>query len=229
MAGIDEDREQPAMDFKKARQIMVDSQIRPNDVTDAALVSAFLSVPREAFVPKASQSIAYGELEIETSDRRALWTPRDTAKLMSAVDPKPAETALVIAAGAGYETALLSLLLDTAIGIEEDDDLVDAATERFAKLELGSAVAVKGDLAAGLPDQGPFDVIYVCGMVQEVPASWTAQLAEGGRLAVVVQLDSALGRGRIYKKAGGVVSFIEAFDARPPHLAAFDRKPAFEF
>ncbi len=217
------------MDFKKARQIMVDSQIRPDDVTDTAIVDAFLSVPREVFVPKASQSIAYGELEIETSEGRALWTARDTAKLIAAVDPQPDETALVVAAGSGYETAVLSLLLDTAIGIEEDDALVDAATERFAKLELGSAVAVKGDLATGLPDQGPFDVIYVCGMVQEVPVAWTAQLADGGRLAVVVQRDAALGRGRIYKKAGDVVSYRDVFDARPPRLQAFDRKPAFEF
>lgn len=70
------------MDFDTAREIMVDSQIRPNDVTDPAIVSAFLRTPREMFVPNARKGVAYSELEIETSPGRSLWTPRDTAKLI---------------------------------------------------------------------------------------------------------------------------------------------------
>lgn len=217
------------MDFKQARRVMVDSQIRPNDVTDSDIVGAFLAVPREAFTPKASKSIAYGELEIETSEGRALWTPRDTAKLIRAAAPSSSDTALVIGSGAGYETALLSLLLDTAIGIEEDDTLVEAAADRFAALELDGAVAVKGELSKGLPDQGPFDLIYVCGMVEELPAAWMDQLADGGRLAVVVEVDDGLGRGRVYTCSGDAVSCVDVFDARPPSFSAFDRRPAFEF
>ena len=68
------------MDFAKMRRIMVDSQIRPNDVTDPEIVSAFLRTPREAFVPKSEQAIAYAEYEIETSEGRSLWTPRDIGK-----------------------------------------------------------------------------------------------------------------------------------------------------
>ena len=88
------------MDYDAARQIMVDSQIRPNEVTDPDIVHAFLSVPREAFVPNAKKPVAYAEYEIRTGENRALWLPRDTAKMIDALDPKPSDVCLVVGAGA---------------------------------------------------------------------------------------------------------------------------------
>lgn len=217
------------MNFEEAREIMVDSQIRPNDVTDAPIVSAFLRTPREAFVPNSRKSVAYSELEIETSEGRALWTPRDTGKLLKLADIQPTDIVLVIGAGAGYEAALISHLAETVIALEDDDGLVDAMSERFASLGIDRAIAVKGDLAKGLPDQAPFDVIYVCGMVETVPDAWTDQLSEGGRLAVVTLEGEGLGRGKLFTRAGDSVSARQGFDAVPPKFSAFDRKKAFVF
>jgi len=217
------------VNYDTAREIMVDSQIRPNDVSDPDIVSAFLKTPREAFVPDARKPVAYSELEIATSEARALWTPRDTGKLVKLAAIKPSDIVLVIGAGAGYEAAVISRLAETVIALEEDPVLVDAMSERFAALGLDQAVAVEGKLADGLPDQAPFDVIYVCGMVETLPDSWTLQLAEKGRLAVVMLEREGLGRGKVYTRAGESVSAKEGFDAFPPKFAAFDRKKAFQF
>lgn len=217
------------MDFAAARQIMVDSQIRPNDVTDLGVIAAFLTTPREMFTPKARQSVAYGELEIETSEGRALWTPRDTAKLIAAAQPSTGELALVIGAGAGYEAAILARLVDTVIAMDEDTVVVEAMGERFAALEIDGAVSVEGKLADGMQDQGPFDLIFVCGMVEHVPKAWTDQLVDGGRLAVVVQIDRDLGRARLYRKAGDTISHLDIFDTRPPKFEAFNQPKAFQF
>ena len=217
------------MNFEDAREIMVDSQIRPNDVSEPEIVHAFLCTPREAFVPATRKPVAYSELEIETSEGRALWTPRDTAKLVKLADIKPTDIVLVIGAGAGYETALISHLSETVIALEETAEAVDAMSERFAALGFDRAVAVEGKLADGLQEQGPFDVIFVCGMVETIPDAWTAQLAEGGRLALV-QLDAdGVGRGRACTRAGVTVSARYGFDAFPPKFAQFDRKKAFVF
>ncbi|WP_084399992.1 protein-L-isoaspartate O-methyltransferase family protein [Henriciella aquimarina] len=217
------------MDFNKMRRIMVDSQIRTNDVTETGIVSAFLHTPREAFVPKPDQSIAYAEYEIETSEGRALWTPRDLGKMLKALEPEPSDIALVIGAGAGYETALLAKLVETVIALEDDETLVDEMTARFGKLGIDRAVAVHGDLKAGLPDQGPFDIILVTGMIEEAPEAWFNQLAEGGRLGVPVPVSHDLGRGRVYTKSGDIVSYRDAFDACPPKLPGFDKKRSFVF
>lgn len=217
------------MNYDAARQIMVDSQIRPNDVSDAHLVSAFLKTPRELFVPKNRKSVAYSELEIETSEGRALWTPRDTAKLLKLSDPKSTDIVLVIGAGAGYEAALLSHLTETVIALEESEALVEAMSERFNQLNIDSVVAVEGKRADGLSDQGPFDIIYVCGMVEELSPAWTDQLSEGGRLAVVEDAGDGVGRGSIYTRAGDTVASRTAFDAMVPKWPEFDRRVAFEF
>jgi len=217
------------MDYTAARRIMVDSQIRVNDVTEPEIVDAFLDVPREAFVASHQKPIAYSELEIETSEGRSLWEARDFAKLLKATQPEETDIALVIGAGAGYEAAIISRVVDTALALEDDDALVDAMTERFAALGLDSAVSVKGPIADGLADQGPFDVILVCGMVESVPEAWTAQLSEGGRLGVVEQVDRDLGKAKIYVRSGDTFSSRDVFDCRPPKFDAFNAAPEFQF
>jgi protein-L-isoaspartate(D-aspartate) O-methyltransferase len=208
------------MDFDSAREIMVDSQIRPNDVTDPRIVSAFLRTPREMFVPNSRKGVAYSELEIETSPGRALWTPRDTAKLIKLADFRPADLVLVIGAGAGYEAALISHLADTVIALEETAQLVDAMAQRFAAVGVDRAAPVEGPLAKGLPEQAPFDVIYVAGMIETVPEAW---------LAAVIADAGGVGRGKVFTKAGETLAAREGFDAYPPRFKAFDRKPSFSF
>lgn len=217
------------MDYDLAREIMVDSQIRPNDVTDPAIVAAFMHTPREEFVPSSRRPVAYSELEIETSKGRALWTPRDTAKLVKLAQAKPTDVVLVIAAGSGYEAALLNHLADTVIALEDNAGLVDAMSTRFAELGIDRVAPVEGKLEAGLPEQAPFDVIYVCGMVETLPDAWGAQLSEGGRLVAVMADAGGIGRGKVFTKAGDTLSARDAFDACPPRLAQFDRKPSFTF
>ncbi len=217
------------MDFDKQRRIMVDSQIRVNDVTQPGLVSAFLTVPREIFLPKSMQTTAYAEYELETGEGRALWTPRDLGKLLRALDPAPSDIALVIGAGCGYSAAVLSQQVETVIALEDNDEAVDLMSDRFSSINLDTAVPVQGDLAEGLADQGPFDLILIGGMVETVPQTWLDQLAEGGRLGVVVSAGRSLGRARIYTRGGGTVSYREAFECCPPVLPGFEAKHSFVF
>jgi protein-L-isoaspartate(D-aspartate) O-methyltransferase len=225
----DKPTEVTRMDFDSAREIMVDSQIRPNDVTDPRIVSAFMKTPREVFVPNSRKGVAYSELEIETSPGRALWTPRDTAKLIKLADFRPTDLVLVIGAGAGYEAALISHLADTVIALEETAQLVDSMSQRFAAVGVDRAAPVEGPLAKGLPDQAPFDVIYVAGMIETMPDSWAAQVREGGRLVAVMADAGGVGRGKVFTKAGDTLAAREGFDAYPPRFSAFDRKPSFSF
>lgn len=217
------------MDFANLRRIMVDSQVRVNDVTSPDVVSAFSNVPREVFVPKGMRSCAYAELEIETSDGRAMWLPRDLGKILRALEPQASDVSLVIGAGSGYGAALLGYITDAVIALEDEEALVDALAERFAEIGMDEAVPVLGDLAKGLADQGPFDVILISGMVETVPQNWLDQLSEGGRLGVVVSTGRSVGTARIYKRAGDTFSYREAFECCPPVLPGFEQKTEFVF
>ncbi|MHA7900666.1 MAG: protein-L-isoaspartate O-methyltransferase family protein [Henriciella sp.] len=217
------------MDFAKLRRVMVDSQVRVNDVTAPEVVSAFSTIPREVFVPKGMRASAYAELEIKTADDRAMWLPRDLGKMLIGLEAQPSDVSLVIAAGDGYSAALLGHMTDAVIALEEDETLVDAMAERFAEIGMDEAVAVQGEIAKGLPDQGPFDIILIAGMVETVPQAWLDQLAEGGRMGVVVSTGRGVGTARIYKRAGNTFAYREAFECCPPVLPGFEKKTEFVF
>lgn len=217
------------MDFAQQRRIMVDSQIRVNDVTDPAIVSAFLAVPREAFVPATLKSCAYAEYELQTGADRALWTPRDLAKMLRALEPSSDDIALVIGAGVGYSAAVLAQIAETVIALEDNEARVDAMVERFAEAGFDGAVAVQGPLAAGLEEQGPFDLILVAGMVETVPQAWLDQLSDGGRLGAVIAQGKGIGSARVYARSGEAVSYREAFECCPPTLPGFEAEKTFVF
>lgn len=217
------------MDYAAARRVMVDSQVRVNDVTSPQVVSAFSTVPREVFVPKSMRASAYAELEIETSEQRAMWLPRDLGKMLRALEPEASDVSLVIGAGAGYRAALLGHVTEAVIALEDDEALVDQMAERFAEIGMDEAVAVQGDLAKGLPDQGPFDVILIGGMVETVSQAWLDQLTDGGRLGIVVANGQSVGSARIYKRAGDTFAYREAFECCPPVLPGFEKKTEFVF
>lgn len=181
-------------DFAAARQNMVETQIRTNDVTDPAVQRAMRISPREEFCGQA-RHLAYADTEVEYAPGRWLMRPRDIGKLLHALKPKAGEKALAIAAP--YAADVLR-----QIGLDVVEAEPDAAPT------------------------GAFDVIVTEGSVAEVPQAWLSALAPGGRLGVV-ERNGAAGHARIYLSTDDGIGARTAFDAAPPWLDGFGRKPVF--
>lgn len=186
-------------DFQAARLTMVESQVRTSDVTDHGVQDAMRLAPREALCPAGKAQMAYADAEIEYAPSLYLMRPREIGKLLQAIRPEAAETALAIAAP--YAAQVLRLM-----GLEVDD------LEAGAKPKAGVR----------------YDVIVCEGAVTEVPAAWTAALADGGRMGVVLR-QGAVGKARLYSRGEGPVAWREVFDATPPYLPGFEPKPQFAF
>jgi protein-L-isoaspartate(D-aspartate) O-methyltransferase len=187
-------------DYAAARLNMVESQVRPADVTDVRLHDAMRALPREDFLPPAKAYLAYADIEPEYAPGRSLLKPRDVAKLLQAVRPMPGETALAIRAP--YAAAVLERLGLTVTRLED------------------------GDLSQ-LP-AGEFDVIVCEGAVGRAPAAWTGALALRGRLGVV-ERDGPVGKACVYLCAEDGVGRREVFDATPPVMAGFEAEHGFAF
>lgn len=216
------------LDYSAARKHMINSQIRTNDVTDAALLSAFKSVPRETFVPASKKALSYSDVHIHTGDERYILRPRDYSKMLDAADIKPTDIVLDIACGRGYSTAILAGVAETVVGLEDDEVRVDQASELLLNADITNAAIVKGALKSGAREHGPFDVILVNGSVSEVPSTWLDQLANGGRLVAVVQ-NGPIGRVIVFKRAGDAIGERIVFDASVPALPGFGRVEEFTF
>lgn len=220
-------------DFQELRIKMVDNQIRTTDVTDLAVLDAFLDVPREAFVPAHRQELAYidGDILLESdadSSPRYLMEPSPFAKLVQLANVGAHDVVLDIGCGSGYSAAILSQLAGSVIALESDSTLAGAATARLSELGYDNVVIVSAPLAAGYPSEAPYDVIIFEGAVDFVPDAIIAQLKEGGRL-VVVEGHGNAGDAKLYMKENGVASGRTVFNLAVKPLPGFARIPQFEF
>ncbi|HVL42892.1 MAG TPA: protein-L-isoaspartate O-methyltransferase [Brevundimonas sp.] len=207
------------MDFAAARKVMVDSQVRVNDVTDRALQAALLAVPRERFLPADRAWSAYAEIEPEIAGGRRLMMARDLSKLLMALDARPGETALAIAAP--YGAAVLARL-GLAVTAQEADEAVFGVT--------GAVLAEEGVRTVVAPLSAPsgegYDLIVSEAAVPGRPEVWLNALKVGGRLAVV-ERGGPIGKAVLYIRGAQGVSRRELFDSTPPVLMDLAPEPAF--
>ncbi|WP_114391572.1 protein-L-isoaspartate O-methyltransferase family protein [Oleisolibacter albus] len=216
-------------DFTAARTNMVEGQIRPNRVTDARLIDAFQSVPREQFVPKALRGVAYVDEDIHIGHGRYLLEPRVLARLLQEAQVTADDVVLDVGSGMGYSAAVIGRLAATVVALESEPDLAAQATAAFQANGVDNALIMQGPLAAGWAKQAPYNVIVLEGAVTEVPQVLLDQLAEGGRLVCVLGGDAQVGTARLFQKLDGVVSGRTLFDATVRALPGFERAPAFQF
>jgi len=216
-------------EYAQRRTMMVDTQVRPNDVTKFPVIEAMLSVPREEFVPDSVREAAYvGEnLPLGPAGRVAL-EPRTVAKLLDALDVQPADRVLVVGAGLGYSAALLARMVAAVTALEDDRELGDAAVSRLKAQGATNVAVITGPLAAGAGANERFDRILIEGAVEELPEALAHQLAEGGRIGALF-MEGALGVARIGYKIDGALTWRFAFNATAPVLPGFASARAFTF
>jgi len=215
--------------FTVARRHMVDSQLRPNKVTNDRLAQAMEQVPRELFVPKSLRGVAYLDEDIEIADGRHLMEPMVLARLLQAADVRGDDIVLDVACGSGYSTAVIARLAGTVVGVESDVALAERATALLTDLEVDNAAVVEGAFDAGLPDQGPYDVILLNGAVPAPPPALLDQLADGGRLVAVIRGDRPTGQAIRFSRHGDGVTRKVLFDATCPPLPGFAAPAGFVF
>ena len=213
-------------EFAKRRTIMVDTQVRPNDVTRFPIIQAFLDIPRELFVPDAAREAAYAEDAITLAPGRVLLEARTIAKMLEAADIGPGDVVLDVAAGTGYVAALAGRLAEAVIALEENEALAADAEAALSAAGVDNAVVIGGRHADGAPKHGPYDVILIEGAVEEVPEALARQLREGGRI-VAIFADGELGTVRSGVFVDGRISWRFAFNAGAPRLPGFERDRSF--
>ena len=222
------------IDARQQRINMVESQVRPSDVTDRRIIRAMLEVPREAFVPTAIASLAYMDDEVtvaparDGAPARRLMAPRTLAKLLQLADLGPDAVVLDVGCASGYSAAVLARIVETVVALESDPELAEVAARALEQQALDNVAVVTGDLELGYPGEGPYDAIVLEGIVQTVPGHLLDQLKDGGRLVAVVE-DGPIGKATVWCRIGSAFSPREAFVAGAPALPGFVKPPAFVF
>ncbi len=213
-------------DFAARRITMVDTQVRPSDVTKYPIIDAMLNVPRELFVPSGRREAAYIGENLPLAPGRVILEPRTLAKMLEALAIDSDELVLDIATGLGYGAAVMARLAEAVIALEEDETMAAEAEAALAEAGADNVAVVTGTLPDGAAKHGPYDVIVIEGAVEEVPPAILGQLKEGGRIGCLFS-EGTLGVCRIGYFVDGAVSWRNAFHASAPVVPGFERAAEF--
>lgn len=205
---------------------MVDTQVRPSDVTKFPIIDAMLTVPREDFVPSAQREAAYMGENLDLGQGRVLLEPRTLAKMLDALGIGNGELVLDLGCAMGYSAAVIAHMAEAVVAVEEDEAMAREAQEALLAAGADNAVVHEGPLTEGAPKHGPYDVIILQGGVQQVPPALTGQLKDGGRIACLF-MDGALGEVRLGHKRDGIVSWRMVFNASAPVIRGFEKDSVF--
>ena len=220
-------------DYAAARLNMVESQVRPNGITDRRIIAAIESVAREDFVPASRRPLAYmdEDVALDPADKaagpRALIEVMAFARMLQQAAIKPSDKLLIVGAGTGYGAAVTSQIAARVVALECDAALAQQARANLKS--LANVSVVEGPLSGGVAADQPYDVILLEGRAEAVPQALIDQLADGGRLVGVVG-ERETSHACVYSRSGAAVAVRQAFDASVTALPGLKvNKPAFVF
>jgi protein-L-isoaspartate(D-aspartate) O-methyltransferase len=211
----------PIPDFAAAREAMVESQLRPQGVTDPAVIEAMGTVQRERFLPSHTRPLAYVDRAVAIGHGRFLSAPAVLGQLLTQMKAERGQRALVVGAGTGYSAAVLAAMGLKVTAVESAPELAAAARDQRVNV-------IEGPLDEGCSKGAPYEQILIDGAIEYIPEAIVEQLADGGRLGTAI-IDRGITRLIVGRKAGTAFGYLSIGDAGVPALPGFTRPKAFTF
>ena len=214
-------------DYTKARETMVEQQIRPWDVLDGRVLDVLVRMPREAFVADRHRALAYADMELPIGHGQTMFKPVLEGRALQALELQGGEAVLEIGAGSGFLAACLGALAREVTSVERHADLAEAAGDRLRVQGLGNVSVVAADAFAWEPAR-QFDAICVSGAVDTVPSRFLEWLRPGGRMFVVRGRAPAMEAVLLHNDVNGL-RYESLFETDLPYLAGAEPAAEFKF
>jgi protein-L-isoaspartate(D-aspartate) O-methyltransferase len=188
-------------DLTASRQRMLDVQLARRGISDAHVLDAMASVPREVFVNPGFEEFAYEDNPLPIGEGQTISQPYIVAFMLEAAEIAPGDRALEVGAGSGYLAAVMGRIASYVYAIERLPNLALAARHRIERLGLKNVQIFVGDGTRGLDEAAPFDVIIVSAGGPAVPSTLKEQLALNGRLVIPVDANGHQNLQRITRRS----------------------------
>lgn len=173
-------------DFRRLRNLMVDTQLIPRGIKDTRVLEAMRKVPRHLFIGESMWHRAYDDMALPVGEDQTISQPYMVAVMTELLELRWTEKVLEIGTGSGYQAAILAELSREVYTIERFQSLSEKAAERLRSLGYTDIRLRTGDGTLGWPEAAPFDRILITAGSPDLPRPLIEQLAEGGIIVAPV-------------------------------------------
>ena len=219
-------------DLDIMKKNMIDGQLKPMGISNDRLIDAFLTVPREIFLPEENELNSYSDGHTEIKEGRWLLSSLSIARLINTVNISPDDIILEIGSTTGYATAILAHLAALVIGVEYDNELAKITEKNLSQISYDNTVIIKKDHSLGYEKSAPYDKIFIFGTIPKVLDDLLVQLSEYGSLVSVVKdpnNTNILGKAVVIQKNKEAFSISEIYEETLPMMIGFEEQEIFKF
>lgn len=185
------------------RQKMVKEQLMNRGIRNEDVLNAMKTVPRDAFVSKEYQHLAYDDMPLSIGYNQTISQPYIVAYMTEKLNLKKTQKILEVGTGSGYQAAILSLLADSVYTIEIVKPLGESARTRLKELGYNNIKVKIGDGYQGWKQYAPFDAIMVTAAPKVIPPPLVEQLKDNGLLIAPVGPENGMQYLKLYQKKQG--------------------------
>lgn len=165
---------------------MLDEQLIPRGIRDAAVLAALNQVPREEFIAPELAEHAYRDSPLSIPEDQTISQPYVVALMAQALELHSDALVLEVGAGSGYAAAVMGQIAREVHSLERHPRLVTEARRVIERLGYSNVHIHQADGSQGWPCQAPYDAIAVAAGGPSIPPSLRQQLKPGGRLVMPV-------------------------------------------
>ncbi|MEO5565188.1 MAG: protein-L-isoaspartate O-methyltransferase [Luteimonas sp.] len=218
-------------DFVRAREAMVEHQVRPWDVLDTRVLEVLSLLPRDAFVAEGYRVLAYADVPLPIGHGELMFKPVVEGRMLQSLALLPGDEVLEIGTGSGWISACLGQLAGEVLSLELRAELANAARERLDANGLGNNVVVEVADALHYETTRRFDAICVTGAVSSIPERFVHWLRPGGRLFVVHGQAPAMEAALLHRQGPAVnaTRTESLFETDIPYLTGAAPVPQFHW
>lgn len=207
--------------YALARENMIKGQVLPNRVGTESIIAAMMDIPRHLFIPEHYQDIAYSDADIPLNEHRFIISPFIFAQMVQAARISKEDLVLDIACGTGYSSAIIAKLAKKVVALESEAELASKANLLLKKLNINNVILLAEKVSQGCQESSPYDVIIINSAVEKAPYLLMDQLAEGGRLVVVINKTPYTGSLVVFTRSHGQIVQSDVMDVALPVIPEF--------
>ena len=199
------------MEIETARHNMVEQQLRGSSVLDTRVLTAFLNVHREDFVPPEYASQAFADTAIPLPCGQHMMSPRNQGLVLQSLELQPEEHVLEVGTGSGFLTACMQRLGARVDSLEIHPELAKTAEKTWSALE-GPEVSVHAMNAWSFQTHTRYDAVVITASMPDYDPHFEQWLKPSGRLFVVVGRPPVMEACLIRQYSHGKTSFKRLFE-----------------